>query len=93
MASMPARPAPAKPAEALPAALVAWGAAEEPELEEEPVGREEVPALVPEGLEEPVATADEPAALEAGAAPAPAGALLKAVWELGKRLLMQLSTH
>jgi len=60
---------------------------------------EDVPAWVPVGLEEPVApvapvaAAEEPAALEAGAAPAPAGALTKAVWELGKRLLMQLSTH
>lgn len=41
----------------------------------------------------PVGAAAEPPALEAGAAPAPAGALLKAVWVLGKRLLMQASTH
>jgi len=95
IANRPAKPAPAKPTEALPAAPVAVGEAAEPEPDtvEEPVGRTEVPAAVPVGLEEPVATAAELAALEAGEAPAPAGASTKAVWELGKRLLMQLSTH
>jgi len=95
IANRPAKPAPAKPTEALPAAPVAEGEAAEPEPDtvEEPVGRTEVPAAVPVGLEEPVATAAELAALEAGEAPAPAGASTKAVWVLGKRLLMQLSTH
>jgi len=56
--------------------------------------------IIPEvavGLAEPVAEAEAPAAAEPEAEPEatapPAAPGAKAVWLLGKRLLMQLSTH
>lgn len=88
MAKRPARPAPAMRAEFMSAAPVAWGLAPEPEpdapAEAEAVARAELVA-------EAAALAAPPDAVPAGPAGAAPG--MFAVWLLGKRLLMQASTH